>query len=538
MKILVYLFKSSPVTVMIAIVMSFVSGMGNASLIALAHSALRSNQGLVDLGVKFAALTLISLSISVVSQLLLSYLYRKAIFDWQVYLSQEILQTPLRKLEEIGPDNIQHVLVRDVGSIGSALLPLLPQVSNAVVVVCCLGYLCYLAWQPFIGTLLIIILGVLTYRSALKKNRGTLAAAREDSTRLYRYFRQMTNGLKELKLHSRRQKAFVEQNLRPTADTIQKKLFKWSAFYLFLQTWAKFLLLFVLGMVLFVFPSVMTIEGDVLSGYILTLLYIRGMLTSIMAAVPSLARANVAYQKIESLGLRLDVSAKSAPVTVLARREGFQKLIYKDITHTYYREREDSNFTLGPIDLSLKPGEIVFLVGGNGSGKTTLAKLITGLYEPESGEIYIDDERVTPENQDDLRQLFSVVFADFQLFNKLLGLERKGKTDDRAQVYLEKLQLDHKVKIKNGQLSTTTALSGGQKQRLALLTAYLEDRPFYLFDEWASSQDPVFREVFYTQFLPELKERGKGVLAITHDDKYFELCDRIIKLDYGQLASE
>lgn len=543
MKILIYLFKSSPLTVSIAIVMSFVSGLGNASLVALAHSALQSGQGLMNLGLKFAALTVVSLSISVASQLLLTYLYRRAIFDWQVHLSQEILQTPLRQLEKIGPDNIQHVLIRDVSAIGGALLPLLPQVSNAVVVVCCLAYLCFLAWQPFIGVMLVIFLGVATYRSALKKNRGTLKAAREDSTRLYRYFRQMTNGLKELKLHSRRQQAFIEENLKPTANTIQQKLFKWSSFYLFIQTWAKFLLLFVLGMVLFVFPSVVEMDSNVLSGYILTLLYVRGMLTSIMSAIPSLARANIAYQKIESLGLKLDVQAKSTAPVVLDRQRSFHTLSYRAVTHTYYREKEDSHFTLGPIDLELQPGEIVFLVGGNGSGKTTLAKLITGLYTPESGEIFLDDELITAERQPQLRQLFSVVFADFQLFNQLLGLKEHDNgtnhnIDDNAKTYLKKLQLEKKVKIKNGKLSTTTALSGGQKQRLALLTAYLEDRPFYLFDEWASSQDPIFREVFYKQFLPELKERGKGVLAITHDDKYFGLCDRIIKLDYGQLVIE
>ena len=145
-----------------------------------------------------------------------------------------------------------------------------------------------------------------------------------------------------------------------------------------------------------------------------------------------------------------------------------------------------------------------------------------------------DGVPITEEKVEWYRQLFSVVFSDFQLFDKLLGLE-SPKHDEKVKEYLVKLQLDHKVKIKDGNLSTT-ALSGGQRQRLALLTAYLEDRPVYIFDEWASSQDPIFRDVFYTQFLPELRAKGKAILAITHDDKYFDQCDRIIKLDYGQLV--
>ncbi|MEO0769863.1 MAG: cyclic peptide export ABC transporter, partial [Cyanobacteria bacterium J06649_4] len=439
MKILIYLFRSSPVIVSVAIVMSFVSGLGNASLVALAHTALSSDRALAELGLQFALLTLGSLSVSVLSQLLLSFLYRKAIFDWQVHMSEEILKAPLRHLEKIGEDNISTVLMRDVSTIGASLLPLLPQCSNVVVVVCCLAYLCWLAWQPFVGTLLVIVLGLVTYRIALQKNRATLKDAREESSALYGHFRLLTNGIKELKLHRRRRRAFIDENLRPSAASIQKKLFRWSSFYLLLQTWSKFLLLFVLGMVLFIFPTFMSFDSRVLSGYIVTLLYVRGMLTSIMSAVPSLARANIAYSKIESLGLKLSIERQdSKKEDKLSERSSFKQIQYKDITHTYYREREDSHFTLGPISLTLKPGEIVYLVGGNGSGKTTLAKLLTGLYTPESGEIYVDGELITDENREQQhRSLFSVVFADFQLFNELLGIEA-ADIDARAKEYLVK----------------------------------------------------------------------------------------------------
>jgi putative ATP-binding cassette transporter len=189
---------------------------------------------------------------------------------------------------------------------------------------------------------------------------------------------------------------------------------------------------------------------------------------------------------------------------------------------------------LGPIDLTFRPGELVFLVGGNGSGKSTLAKIITGLYVPEAGEIRLDGKLVTNQNRDNYRQLFSAVFADFYLFDDLLGLNGPA-IDTRAREYLKELHLNHKIKIQNGILSTTE-VSQGQRKRLALLTAYLEDRPFYLFDEWASDQDPHFKRVFYTQILPELRARGKTVLVISHDEKYFGVADRLIKLDYGKLA--
>jgi len=213
---------------------------------------------------------------------------------------------------------------------------------------------------------------------------------------------------------------------------------------------------------------------------------------------------------------------------------GFENLELMSVVHSYHRETEDSHFALGPINLQFRPGELVFLVGGNGSGKSTLAKIITGLYVPESGQIRIDGKPVTDQNRDDYRQLFSAVFSDFYLFENLLGI-RAHNVDEQAKTYLEQLRLSNKVKVKDGALSTT-AVSQGQRKRLALLTAYLEDRAFYLFDEWAADQDPLFKDVFYTQLLPELKARGKTVLVISHDDKYFDVADRVIKLDYGKLA--
>jgi putative ATP-binding cassette transporter len=203
------------------------------------------------------------------------------------------------------------------------------------------------------------------------------------------------------------------------------------------------------------------------------------------------------------------------------------------VEHTYYLEKENRSFTLGPISLSLNMGELVFLTGGNGSGKTTLAKLLMGLYIPELGEILVDGKSVTDESRDAYRQSFSAVFSDYFLFDSLLGVE-SAEVDKQAHAYLEELQLNHKVEIKDGVFSTTD-LSAGQRKRLALLTAYMEDRPVYIFDEWAADQDPQFKETFYYQLLPELRSRGKLVIVISHDDRYYHVADRIIKLDYGKV---
>jgi putative ATP-binding cassette transporter len=199
-------------------------------------------------------------------------------------------------------------------------------------------------------------------------------------------------------------------------------------------------------------------------------------------------------------------------------------------------------FSIGPINLTIQPGELVFIVGGNGSGKTTLAKVLTGLYEPEEGTIEVDGRTIGWRERAAYRQRFSAVFNDFHLFDALLGIvdpddPSRAQADARANALVAKLALDHKVKVVDGAFSTR-ALSTGQRKRLALVVAYLEDRPFYLFDEWAADQDPSFKAVFYEQLLPELRARGKAVIVITHDDRYFDLADRLLKLDNGRIVSD
>ncbi|WP_255211240.1 cyclic peptide export ABC transporter, partial [Methylogaea oryzae] len=205
------------------------------------------------------------------------------------------------------------------------------------------------------------------------------------------------------------------------------------------------------------------------------------------------------------------------------------------MTHHYFRDEAVRDFMLGPLDFVLEPGELVFVVGGNGSGKTTLALLLIGLFAPESGTILLDGAPVTAAAREDYRQHFSAVFSDFYLFESLLGFGNR-ELDEQARDYLRRLQLDHKVRIEDGRFSTVD-LSQGQRKRLALLAAYLEDRPFYVFDEWAADQDPAFKQVFYTEILPSLKAKGKTVVVITHDDAYFHLADRCLRLEDGKIGA-
>jgi putative ATP-binding cassette transporter len=269
----------------------------------------------------------------------------------------------------------------------------------------------------------------------------------------------------------------------------------------------------------------------------MALLYMMAPLQMIMNSVPGLTRARIALQNIWDLGIDLSSSASpEASAGALPLTSRSVRLQLCNVAYSHRGADSLDEFTVGPVDLTVAPGELLFITGGNGSGKTTLAKLIVGLYTPDQGELWYDDERVTDENRDSYRQFFSAVFSDFFLFESLLGLE-PAQLDDRAREYIRRLRLQEKVRVQDGVFSTT-ALSQGQRKRLALLTCCLEDRPVLFFDEWAADQDPSFKEFFYFTILPGLKAQGKTVIVISHDDRYYGVADRIVHLESGRLTGE
>ncbi|HLH54955.1 MAG TPA: cyclic peptide export ABC transporter, partial [Verrucomicrobiae bacterium] len=470
---------------------------------------------------------------NLISQVVLARFSQEAIARLRRDLISQILAVPLRQLEQIGSPRILVGLTDDIFNITQALLAI-PVVSvNIAILLGGAAYLGWLSWRMLAAVCVLIVLGGFGYRLMIARAFHWLNFARSEEDRLFGYFRALTEGIKELKLHRSRRSAFY-QNIHDTTETYQKNNVAAETCFITAQNWNHLLYFALIGVILFVVPRFATFSRETLTGYVVTSLYLMGPLAGVMTSISLFGRASVALRKVEELGVSLASHTKEVCSSDSTDSElSFTRLELKGVVHSYHREQEDSHFVLGPIDFVIRPGELVFLVGGNGSGKSTLAKILAGLYAPEAGEVRLDGRVINDTNRDEYRQLFSAIFSDFYLFENLLGLSH-ANLDAQAQEYLAMLHLQHKVKIRNGALSTT-AVSQGQRKRLALLTAYLEDRPFYLFDEWAADQDPYFKDIFYTQLLPELKARGKAILVISHDDKYFDVADRIIKLDYGKL---
>ncbi|PAX51071.1 cyclic peptide export ABC transporter [Brunnivagina elsteri] len=532
MNLIWLLLRASSLQVAIAILTGLISGGTSARLIALINSAISGNST-EDLAWQFPTLALIVLVSGIISQVLLIKLSQNAVYRLRLRLSQGILFSPLRHLEELGASKLLATLTEDVTTLSNTVYAIPFICVDIAVIVGCLVYLLWLSGAAFAFTIGFLMIGVGSVQLLISRADYFLTLARDEQDNLFKHFRAITDGIKELKLNAIRRQDFFSEDLQNSAAKSRNQNAAALFTYSISTGWGNLLFFVLVGLILFVVPQILTINSSVLAGFVLTLTYMMLPMQSILDKLQQLAKANVALQKIESLGLELAAQTEDNTLILHPINQNWHQLELQQVTHTYRGEKEDSKFTLGPLDLSFSQGEIIFIVGGNGSGKSTLAKLITGLYVPESGRIRLNKKVITNDNREWYRQHFSAVFSDYYLFERLSGISNNF-SKQQAQEYLQQLKLDDKVEIKHQKLSTIS-LSQGQKKRLALLAAYLENRPIYLFDEWASDQDPIFREIFYKQILMNLKKQGKTVLVISHDDHYFPIADRVIKLDYGQI---
>ena len=536
MKLIFSLLKDSLGLSIVAVVAGIVAGIGNTLMLGFVNNGLanRSSDMMGRLVLSFIIVCAVVAGSRFLSQDLMARFAQRNLRDLRMKLGRRVLSSPLRAQEEIGANRILAVFTEDVPAIANAVNAIPAICTNVVIVIGCLIYLGMISGRLLLGVVGFIIVGIITCQVPIAKAMRYMKNVRETNDMLLKQLKAMTEGSKELKIHRNRREAFLAKLFSPTTESLQRNNVISNSIFNAVNSWAQTLIFVLMGLIVFVPFAWTKLEPLQLTAYILILLFMIGPLLIVMSSIPAFSRAKISFAKLADLDLSLDKFAAEADADVNTAATEWRNLTLTQVKHSY--GEGDNNFVLGPIDLNLRSGELVFLTGGNGSGKTTLAKVITGLYVRETGTLSFNGDAITDANRDTFRQHFSTIFSDGFIFETLLGLDQP-ELDQEAKDYLAQFQIDHKVQIKDGVLSTID-LSQGQKKRLALLTAYLEDRPIYVFDEWAADQDPQFREIFYYQLLPGLISKGKTVIVISHDDRYYHVADRIISLDYGKIARD
>jgi putative ATP-binding cassette transporter len=535
---LIRLFQRGPARLHARLLwMAALSGLANAGLLATINAAADNSSRDAGNG-RYLALFIVVVLIFLRAQryILLTSVadVERLLDDIRRRIAELLARSDLRDVERIGRAQIYGSLHRETVTISQATSSLVIAAQSALMV---LFSLVYLGWLSRAALALMLVAMIVAVRAHLKRGERSmrlLYEAQHTENEFFDALNHLLDGFKEVKLRRERSAALAERLRRISSRLHDMKVETGSSFAMqFVHGQLAVYLL--LGAVVFLLPRMSASYSDVVIKATASILFIVGPLTNLLSTMPAFSAANVAAESIANLETQLERAASQAPAADdIPKAPAPAELDARGIVFRFTDAAGAPTFTVGPVDLRVAPGEIVFIVGGNGSGKSTLLKVLTGLYTPDEGTLRVGGVTLTPATAAWYRSHFAAVFTDYHLFDRLYGLEQARPA--RLAELLATFQITDKTGVVEDRF-TTLDLSAGQRKRLALAVAMLEDRPILVCDEWAADQDPEFRRFFYERLLPGLKAAGVTIIAATHDDRYFASADRILKMEDGRFVT-
>ncbi|KPA11758.1 peptide ABC transporter ATP-binding protein [Candidatus Magnetomorum sp. HK-1] len=467
-----------------------------------------------------------------------SYNQKKAIFisesiisDTREEIIEQVRKCELQSFEKIEKVGVYNVITVDTQVMADSVVLLLRFTEYGIVTLVVLAYFLFVSQLMFLFTLFIFVVGFMIYGYYIIKSKKLIHQARIKEKELMGATKDCIDGFKELKSNDHKNDDFYHQCFKIKSH--ENRLLRVKAEHLLIESYVHSLWLEygIFIPILFIMPPMGWISYDIMISCVTLILLIPfGVLKD---AIPYLVRAFISAERVLKMENTLKQLRKENNNIFLSKKEilHFKEIKYKNICFDYTDKTGAFQFGLDKVSCSFYPGEIIFITGGNGSGKSTLLKVLSGLYFPLSGSVSIDGKDI---QLSDCRYLFSSIFSDFHLFDRFYGF-LEGVDYKKVDQLMKMMALDRKVSIEKNKFSTLD-LSTGQKKRLAMIVSIMEDKPIYIFDEWASDQSPRFRNYFYYEILPSLRSKGKTVIAVTHDEQYFNISDRILTLDFGKLV--
>lgn len=494
---------------------------------------------------KWALFVLFLLTSIIGSKLFQSILIKRTnntFYEIELSILGHIKKTTFEAFEKIGIAKV-YTAIEDSQTL-RGIPGAFTSVFNAALIVLC--GLIYLFWISYIGAIsllivLVILISYYTWQNNLaEKDFNDL---RDLQNEYHRYLKDLLNGFKEFKMHDNRNDSLFRNFLEKNRTVGNLLRIKAANRYLNNELIGNNSWYILLGIILFVFPNIEILESKATSSFIITILYIMGPIGELIGGIPFYTTAKVALERLNKFEEDLthhDLRDKYITVDDIdfdISESDFNTISFRNVVYQYYGEESEKKFKFGPIDFDIEKGELVFITGGNGSGKSTFLKILTGLYQTKSGDIYVDDHLLKPENHDKFFKKMSAIFTDNYLFSENYdgyNLNSDNKTFVDA---LELMKLSDVIPKDNGDKAIAPRLSKGQQKRLSFIYMLLENRQILILDEWAAEQDPVFRKYFYEDILQGLKNSNKTVIVVTHDDHYFSVADRVVKFDFGKIVN-
>jgi len=401
----------------------------------------------------------------------------------------------------------------------------------------------YLFWNNPLGALAIMaVLAALIvfYNVRSRVIQQDLSTARDLANVYQRNVNDFLRGFKEVKMSTDRSDTLYTDYLTHNRNQVKELTVRTLVRHMMNELLGSYSWYVGIGLVLFLLPVVLHTNAALSSSFVVTLLYLMGPSNVVISEMHEFFQMRIALERLDEFNEVIDgyaaVSTGHGDVDSLGT--DFESLRFENVTFEYYDEKNAKTFRLQPLNLEIRRGESIFVTGGNGSGKSTFINLLTGLYVPLSGAIYLNGQRIEARNYPAYRNHICAIFTDCHLFGENYGKHDLTTGNHRLVALLKKMQLTDVIPLGDTETKLKVTLSKGQQKRLALINALLEEKDILILDEWAAEQDPVFRAFFYTKIVPELREAGKTVIAVTHDDAYFDCAGRVLKFDYGRIATD
>lgn len=458
----------------------------------------------------------------------------KLLYDNEKKVFAQVLKAPLRKLEKLGSQRF-YTAVEDLRTFSLLPYTVTHTVNSVLMLLLCMVYMFTLSVVSALIVVGLIALVAGCYFFTINTMSKQVAKLREYNEHYYRHVDDVMKGFKELKLSFFRRENLMNRFLIPNRNEAMNLDFRINYVFLSINIISQYGLYFVVSVILFVLPWLGLLSRADVIAYVVIILFISGPINNLINLQQMYTRFIVANRRIKAFIKDFEVGDdRDHPET--SGSSEFHSLEFKDISFSYDKtEGGERSFALGPVNLSIEQGETIFIVGGNGSGKSTFINILTGLYKPTSGQLEMNSE--DPVNiTEKIQHLTAAVFTDNHIFSHNYD-DYVLENNEQYAALLKTMQLDGIIKDdKEG--SARRRFSKGQSKRMSLIFALLEKKPVLVLDEWAADQDPHFRKYFYEQLLPRLRKEGKTIIAVTHDDAYFHMADRVIKFDYGKIVKD
>lgn len=528
-----FLFKDAGTQRSRIVAASFIAGMANALFMVIVNTVASDFS---EISVRHFLMFLLCIVIYILSKrfalLSTAQLVQGNLSATHSRLIGQVNKLGLDNFDKIGSQTIYRSLVENSEIIYESSRMAVSAASGAVMLLCSAVYVYFLSPAAFWIIVLALATGISVYQVLQRQTAIALRNYKTNENRFFTLLGHFLSGFKELKVNAAKHEDLYQHFLttnRNDARILKNETEKGFVSSIILSQTLFFILI---GSIAFLLPTYGLTTPETTIAIVAVVLFISGPIGIIVDSIPMLSKARMAIEDLNQLETTLQEYDDQTSSTRLTTIQHFNEIRLENLNYSYTKNAH-ALFHLGPVNLTIKQGEILFITGGNGSGKTTLMKLLAGLYFPQGGSIQVDGTPVTRPLYHGYRSLFSVIFTDFHLFDKLYGYRHVDAV--KVEELLQQFKIADKTGYSQEQGFENLDLSTGQRKRIALISAMIEDRPVCLFDEVAADQDPAFREYYYRTFLPQLKSSGKTIIAISHDDRYFDVADQMLTLECGAL---